>query len=44
VVTDPYARARQRGALLYRLERLERKLAGQPVPDDEVYEAGGDDA
>jgi uncharacterized protein YprB with RNaseH-like and TPR domain len=44
VVSDPYLRARQRGALLYRLARLERKLAGLAVEDDEVYDAGGDDA
>ena len=38
VITDPYTRARQRGALLYRLKRLERKLAGRTVEKDEVYE------
>ncbi|HDR06247.1 MAG TPA: hypothetical protein ENN88_01295, partial [Candidatus Coatesbacteria bacterium] len=37
-VADTYSRARQRGALVYRLRRLERKLAGERVADDEVYE------
>ncbi|MCX7021157.1 MAG: ribonuclease H-like domain-containing protein [bacterium] len=43
-VTDSYARARQRGALMYRLKRIERKLAGLMVEDDEVYDPGGDHA
>jgi uncharacterized protein YprB with RNaseH-like and TPR domain len=38
VITDPYVRARQRGALTYRLRRLERKMAGLEVEKDEVYE------